>query len=99
MIQINAYQYTYLKNTTFGMKLTFGICIFNTLHAGAQARRLAAAKRKMLAVAGGVLGFGALFYAHLPGFVGNLGNRIDRVQYGWSIMYPVNVTLTIGVSK
>jgi hypothetical protein len=52
MIQINTYQDTYLKNTTFGMKLTSGICVFNTLHAGAQARRLAAAKRKMLAVAG-----------------------------------------------
>lgn len=49
--------------------------------------------------AGSVLGWGALFNAHLPGFIGNLNNRIDRVQYGWSIMYPANVTSTIGFSK
>ena len=41
------------------------------------------------------LGWGELLFAHLPPFNGDLANRIDRVNYGWSTMYPNNITLTI----
>jgi len=34
------------------------------------------------------LGLGSSMFGHLPVFQGDLGNRLDRVKYGWSLMYP-----------